>query len=62
MRKILVYQVLLNKQISPLVQQIYFVTAFHVMSREQTAGLSHAMKIDNNSIEMWKSSNIWERP
>ena len=32
-----------------------------VMSREQTAGLSHTMKVDNSSIERVKSSNIWER-
>ena len=36
-------------------------TKYMVMSREQTAGLSHTMKVDNSSIEMWKSSNIWER-
>ena len=36
-------------------------TKYMVMSREQTAGLSHTMKVDNSSIERWKSSNIWER-
>ena len=30
-------------------------TEYMIMSREQTAGLSHTMKVD------WKSSNIWER-
>ena len=27
------------------------VTKYMVMSREQTAGLSHTMKVDNSSIE-----------
>ena len=36
-------------------------TKYRVMSREQTAGLSHTMKFDNSTIERWKSSNIWER-
>ena len=36
-------------------------TKYMVMSGEQTAGLSHTMKVDNSSIERWKSSNIWER-
>ena len=33
-------------------------TKYMVMSREQTAGLSHTMKVDNNSMNGWKSSNI----
>ena len=32
-----------------------------VMSREQTAGPSHTLKVDNSSIERVKESNIWER-
>jgi hypothetical protein len=35
-------------------------TKFMVMARDQNAGRSHSMKIDNSSIEGWKSSNIWE--
>ena len=35
-------------------------TKYMVMSREQTAGLSHTMKVDNSSLKGWKSSNIWE--
>ena len=35
-------------------------TKYMVMSREQTAGLSHTMKVDNSSIERVKSSNICE--
>ena len=36
-------------------------TKYMVMSREQSAVLSHTMKVDNSSIERWKSSNIWEQ-
>ena len=36
-------------------------TKYMVMSREQTAALSHNMKGDNSSIERVESSNIWER-
>ena len=36
-------------------------TKYRVMSGEQTAGLSHTMKVDNSSLKGWKSSNIWER-
>jgi hypothetical protein len=32
------------------------------MSRDQNAGRSHGMQIDNSSFEKWKSSNIWEQP
>ena len=36
-------------------------TKYMIMSRDQNAGRSYSMKIDNSSIEMWKSSNIWEQ-
>ena len=35
-------------------------TKYMVMSREQTAGLSHTMKVDNSYIERVKSSNNCE--
>jgi hypothetical protein len=32
-----------------------------VMSRDQNAGRSHNMKIDNSYVEReWNSSNVWE--
>ena len=34
-------------------------TKYMVMSRDRNAGRSHSVKIDNSSIEGWKSSNIW---
>jgi hypothetical protein len=37
-------------------------TQYMVMSRDQTAGQSHSMKVDNRSFEGWKSSNIWKQP
>ena len=36
-------------------------TKYMIMSRDQNSGRSHSMKIDNSSIEGWKSSNIWEQ-
>ena len=36
-------------------------TKYMVMSRERNAGRGHSAKIDNSSIDGWKSSNIWER-
>ena len=33
---------------------------YMIMSRDQNAGRSHCMKIDNSSLKGWKSSNIWE--
>ena len=33
-------------------------TKYMTMSRDQDAGRSHSMKIDNNYFEGWKSSNI----
>jgi len=36
-------------------------TKYMIMSRDQNAGRCHIMKIDNRSIKMWKSSNIWEK-
>jgi hypothetical protein len=36
-------------------------TKYLIMSRDHNAGRSHSMKIDNSSIERWKSSNIWEQ-
>jgi len=33
-----------------------------VMSRDQNAGRSHRMNIDNISFERVNSSNIWEQP
>ena len=33
-------------------------TKYTVMSGEQTAGISHTMKVP---LKGWKSSNIWER-
>ena len=35
-------------------------TKYMVMSREQTAGLSHIMKVDNSSIERVEELNIGE--
>jgi hypothetical protein len=32
-------------------------TKYMVMSRDQTAGQSHSMKVRNSSFERWKSSN-----
>ena len=37
-------------------------TKYMVMSRDQNAGRSHNIKIDNSSLKRWKVSNIWERP
>jgi len=37
-------------------------TKYIVMSRDQNAGRSHNMKIDNISFESWNSSNVWEQP
>ena len=45
-------------------------TKYMIMSRDQKAGRSYSMKIDNSSIERveivplkgWKSSNVWEQP
>ena len=34
-------------------------TKYMVMSREQTAGLSHTMKVDNSSIERVKRIQIF---
>jgi hypothetical protein len=34
------------------------ITKCMVMSRDQNAGCSHNIKIDNSSIEVWNSSNI----
>ena len=36
-------------------------TKYMVMSPEQTAGLSHTMKVDVVTLKGWKSSNIWEQ-
>jgi hypothetical protein len=36
-------------------------TKYMVMSRDQNAGRSHSMKVDNSPPKGWKSSNIWER-
>jgi hypothetical protein len=36
-------------------------TKYAVMFRDQNAGRSHSMKIDNSSFEKWNSSNIWEQ-
>jgi hypothetical protein len=33
-------------------------TEYMVMSRDQNAGKSHSIKIDNSSLKGWKSSNI----
>jgi len=32
-----------------------------IRSRDQNAGRSHSMKIDNSCMKGWKSSNIWEQ-
>jgi hypothetical protein len=37
-------------------------TKYMVMSRDQNAGVSHNIKIDNISFERWNSSYIWEQP
>ena len=37
-------------------------TKYMVMYRDQNAGRSHNIKIDNSSFEWWNSSNIWEKP
>ena len=36
-------------------------TKYMVMSRDQNAGRSHNIKIDN-PVKEWKSSDIWEQP
>jgi len=36
-------------------------TKYMIMSRDQNAGRSHSMKIDNSPIERVESSNIWEQ-
>ena len=36
-------------------------TKYKVMSRDQNAGRSHSIKIDNSFLKGWKSSNIWEQ-
>jgi len=36
-------------------------TKYIVMSRDRNAGRGDSVKIDNNYIEGWKSSSIWER-
>jgi hypothetical protein len=36
-------------------------TKYMVMPRDQTAGRSYSMKIDNSSLKRWKSSNIWKQ-
>ena len=36
-------------------------TKYMTVSRDQNAGRIHSMKIDNSSIERWRSSNIWEQ-
>ena len=36
-------------------------TKYMVMSRDRNAGRGHSVKIDNNPLKGWKSSNIWER-
>jgi hypothetical protein len=35
---------------------------YMVMSREQNAGRSHSVRIDNSTLKWWKISNIWEQP
>jgi len=37
-------------------------TKYMIMSRDQNAGRSHSMKIDNSSFGGWKISNIWRQP
>ena len=37
-------------------------TKYMVMSRDQNAGRSHNMKIDNSSLKGWNNSSIWEQP
>jgi len=36
-------------------------TKYLIMSRDQNAGRSHSIKIDNSSLQRWKNSNIWEQ-
>ena len=36
-------------------------TEYMIMSRNQNAGRSHSMKIDNRSIERVEQFNIWEQ-
>ena len=38
-----------------------YKTKYMIMSPDQNAGRGHSMKIDDNPIEGWKSSNIWEQ-
>jgi hypothetical protein len=33
-------------------------TKYMIMSRDQNAGRSYSMKIDNSSLKGWRSSNI----
>jgi hypothetical protein len=37
------------------------ITKYTVMSRDQKAGRSRNLKIDNSFFDKWKSSNIWEQ-
>jgi len=37
-------------------------TKYMVMSQDQWAGRSHSVRIGNSSLQVWKSSNIWEQP
>ena len=37
-------------------------TEYMVMSRDQDAGRSQNIKIDNVSLKGWKRSDIWEQP
>jgi len=36
-------------------------TKYMVVSRDQNAGRSHSMKINNSYFKGWKNSNIWEQ-
>ena len=36
-------------------------TQYMVMSRDQIAGRSHSIQIDNSILKVWKISNIWEQ-
>jgi hypothetical protein len=37
-------------------------TKYMIMLRDQNAGRSHNIKIDNSSLKGWNNSSIWEQP
>ena len=54
-------KILLNFIYARSIQIVADKTKTMVMSREQTAGLSHTRMLIIVPLKGWKSSNIWER-